>query len=294
MLFHPPLFGPIPRALLLAMLARLTPVVAALLPLVASTPPAHAASAADPEPVEVVLLAGQSNMFGNVPIAALPPEFKNPPANITLIFHGKPSPIGGGKTFGPEVSFAATVAASRPKSNVLLVKRAMGGTSLAGWAPQWDPARLASKYDTAAGPLYRTLLEEFAAAVKDRPHRLTAILWMQGESDTRYPALGPNYFENFKTLITSFRRDLKAPDLPFFFGRVNMPADALEDDKKTIKFPYIAHVRAAQERAAREIPGVYLIETDDLGKQSDRIHYDAPGQITLGRRFAEAWLASQP
>lgn len=279
-----------------ATLARLAFAFAAtvLLPVALSTPTARAASDAEQDPVEVVLLAGQSNMFGNVPIAALPPGFKTPPPNVTLIFHGKPSRIGGGKTFGPEVAFAATVAAARPEAKLLLVKRAMGGTTLAGWAPQWDPARLASKYDTAAGPLYRTLLDEFAAAVKDRPARLTAILWMQGESDTRYPALGPNYFDNLKTLITAFRRDLKAPDLPFFFGRVNMPADVLEDDKKTLKFPYIQHVRAAQERAAREIPGVHLIETDDLGKQSDRIHYDAAGQITLGRRFAEAWLASRP
>ncbi len=255
---------------------------------------AFAKTAPAQDPVQVVLLAGQSNMAGNVPIAMLPPEFKQPPANVSMIFHGKPERIAGGSTFGPEVGFAATVAAARPSDEFLLVKRAMGGTSLAGWAPKWDKSRLASKYDSAAGPLYSKLQEEYAAAVKGRNARLTAVLWMQGESDTRYPALGPNYFENFKTLIAAFRRDLNAPALPFFFGRVNMPADALEDDKKTIKFPYIGQVRAAQERAAREIPGVYLIETDDLGKQADRIHYDAAGQIALGRRFAEAWLKAVP
>lgn len=242
------------------------------------------------DPVQVVLLAGQSNMDGNVPIASLPPEFKQPPANVSLINKGKPERIAGGKFFGPEVAFAATVAAARPAEDFLLVKRAMGGTSLAGWAPQWDGSRLASKYDTDAGPIYRKLLDDYAAAIKGRPARLTGVLWMQGESDTRYPALGPNYFENFKTLIAAFRRDLNAPELPFFFGQVNMPADAMEADQKTIKFPYIQQVRAAQERAAREIPGVFLIATDDLGKQADGIHYDAAGQIALGRRFAEAWL----
>ncbi|MEX1048451.1 MAG: sialate O-acetylesterase [Akkermansiaceae bacterium] len=246
------------------------------------------------DPVQVVLLAGQSNMDGNFPIAKLPAKFKQPPAKVSMINRGLTERIAAGKFFGPEVSFAATVAAARPTDEFLLVKRAMGGTSLAGWAPQWDESRLASKYDTAAGPIYSKLLADYAAAIKDRPARLTGVLWMQGESDTRYPALGPNYFENFKTLIQAFRRDLNAPSLPFFFGRVNMPAAATEDDKKTIKFPYIQQVRAAQERAAREIPGVYLIETDDLNKQSDGIHYDAAGQITLGRRFAEAWLRTVP
>lgn len=250
--------------------------------------------ARSPDPVQVVLLAGQSNMDGNVPITALPPEFKQPPTNVSLIDRGQPAWIAGGKFFGPEVAFAATVAAARPGDDFLLVKRAMGGTSLAGWAPQWDQSRLTSKYDTAAGPLYRKLLDEHAKAIKGRPARLTGVLWMQGESDTRYPALGPNYFENFKTLIAAFRRDLNAPELPFFFGRVNMPTDATEEDRKTIKFPYIQQVRAAQERAAREIPNVFLVETDDLGKQADRIHYDAAGQIALGRRFAEAWLKTVP
>ncbi len=268
--------------------------IRAILALAMATPAALTAVAHAQDPVQVVLLAGQSNMDGNVPIAALPPEFKQPPAKVSLIDRGQPARIAGGKNFGPEVAFAAAVAAARPSDDFLLVKRAMGGTSLAGWAPQWDESRLASKYDAAAGPIYSKLLEDYAAAIKGRPTRLTGVLWMQGESDTRYPALGPNYFENFKTMIAAFRRDLNSPALPFFFGRVNMPADATEDDKKTIKFPYIQQVRTAQERAAREIPGVYLIETDDLVKQSDRIHYDAAGQITLGRRFAEAWLKTVP
>ena len=244
--------------------------------------------------VHVVLLAGQSNMDGNVPIETLPQEYKRPPENVRLLNRGQLTKIAGGKVFGPEVGIAATLATARPSDEFLLVKRAMGGTSLAAWAPDWDKSRLASRYDAAAGPIYRNLLEDYASAIKDRPARITGVLWMQGESDTRYAALGPNYFENFKTLIAAFRHDLKDPKLPVFFGRVNMPQDAKEKDNKTIKFPYIQHVRAAQERAAREIPEVYLIETDDLSKQSDRIHYDAAGQIALGRRFAEAWLKVVP
>ena len=242
-------------------------------------------------PVNVVLLAGQSNMGGNTLVTNLAVELRQPPPNVTLVNDGKIVRIGSGSTFGPEVGFAATAAAARPDEKLLLVKLAKSGTSLAGWSPQWDQSRLASIYDTNAGPLYRTLLEQFNAATQGKNIRLTAILWMQGESDTRYPALGPNYFQNFTNLIAAFRRDLGQPDLPFIFGRVNMPADALENDQKTIKFRFINDVRVAQERAAREVPGVQLIETDDLNKQADRIHYDAKAQVELGRRFAQVWLA---
>ncbi|MEI7948364.1 MAG: sialate O-acetylesterase [bacterium] len=246
------------------------------------------------ETIDVVLLAGQSYMAGNAPIADVSAEMKQPPQQVVLLSSGKSEVIGSGRSFGPEIGFSKVISAARPKQQFLLVKHAKGGTSLAGWAPKWDKEKLASKYDASAGPLYRTLMDQYAAAVAGKNVRLTAILWMQGESDSRYPALGPNYFGNLKTLIEAFRRDLKDPNLPFLMGRVNTPADMLDDDKKSIKFRFISNVRAAQEKAVKEIPNVYLIETDDLPKQRDRIHYDAKGQLELGKRFADVWLKQIP
>jgi hypothetical protein len=242
------------------------------------------------EKTDVVLLAGQSNMAGNAPMADLPAEVKQPPQRVVMLSSGKTQVIGSGSTFGPEIGFSKAISAARPKQDFLLVKHAKGGTSLAGWAPKWDKEKLASKYDSSAGPLYQTLLAQYKAAIAGKNVRLTAILWMQGESDSRYPALGPNYFDNLKTLIEAFRRDLKEPNLPFLMGRVNTPADMLDDDKKSIKFRFISNVRAAQEKAVKEIPNVFLIETDDLPKQKDRIHYDAKGQLEMGKRFADVWL----
>ena len=242
------------------------------------------------ETLDVVLLAGQSNMAGNARTADLPEAYKLPAPQVVLQTSGKREGIGSRKTFGPEVGFSKAVSAARPEQAFLLIKHARGGTSLAGWSPDWDKAKLVSKYDIGAGPLYRTLLAQYAAATADKKVRLTAILWMQGESDSRYPALGPHYFDNLKTMIEAFRRDLKSPELPFLMGHVNTPADVLDADKISLKFRFLSNVREAQERAAREIPHVFLIETDDLGKQNDRIHYDAKGQIELGRRFAGTWL----
>jgi len=246
------------------------------------------------ETIDVVLLAGQSNMAGNAPLADVPAEFKQPPQQVVLQSSGKSEIIGSRASFGPEIGFSKAISAARPKQQVLLVKHAKGGTSLAGWAPKWEKEKLASKYDASAGPLYRTLLDQYQAAIAGKKVRLTAILWMQGESDSRYPALGPHYYDNLKTLIEAFRRDLKDPNLPFLMGHVNTPADMLDDDKKSTKFRFISNVRAAQEKAVKEIPNVYLIETDDLSKQKDRIHYDAKGQLELGKRFAEVWLKQIP
>jgi hypothetical protein len=246
------------------------------------------------ETIDVVLLAGQSNMAGNAPLADVPTEAKQPPQRVVLQQGGKIKVIGSGPTFGPEIGFSKAISAARPEQSFFLVKHAKGGTSLAGWDPTWDKTKLVSKYDVNAGPLYRTLLNQYAAATAGKTVRLTAILWMQGESDSRYPALGPFYYDNLKKLIEAFRCDLKDPNLPFLMGHVNTPADVLEPDNKTIKFRFLSNVREAQERAAREIPHVYLIETDDLGKQKDRVHYDSKGQLELGRRFAEVWMKAVP
>lgn len=43
---------------------------------------------------------------------------------------------------------------------------------------------------------------------------------------------------------------------------------------------------------AIRLPGFAMIDCDDLGKGSDHVHYNAPGQIELGRRFANAWIAA--
>ena len=45
------------------------------------------------------------------------------------------------------------------------------------------------------------------------------------------------------------------------------------------------------DEARAEIAGVFLIETDDLTKHDDGVHYDTGGILELGRRFAEAYLA---
>ena len=242
------------------------------------------------ETIDVVLLAGQSNMAGNALLADVAEEYKQAPQRVVLVSSGKPEVIGSGRTFGPEIGFSKAISAARPQQEFLLVKHAKGGTSLAGWSPAWDKEKLASKYDISAGPLYQTLLAQYKAAVAGKKVRLTAILWMQGESDSRYPALGPKYYDNLKILIEAFRRDLKEPNLPFLMGRVNTPADMLDDDKKSSKFRFISDVRDAQEKAVREIPHVFLIETDDLPKQKDRIHYDPKGQLEMGKRFAAVWL----
>ena len=66
-------------------------------------------------------------------------------------------------------------------------------------------------------------------------------------------------------------------------GEVNPPAE---------RYPAREIVRLAQRKAADEMPNVYLVETDDLSKWDDALHYDSEGLLALGRRFARTLIAA--
>jgi hypothetical protein len=250
------------------------------------------------EPLTVVVLGGQSNMEGQAKTADLDPAYRTQPEGIAFINLGKPAQLAAGTKFGPEVGFAHAIAKARPGRRFLLVKWAVGGTSMAVWGPQQDvKAAQASPIDSKQPHLYAKLRDATLAAVKeqaaDQP-RVAAFLWMQGEADCRREELGPRYGTNFPAMIAAFRKDLDAAQAPFLFGRINPPEAAKDEKTGGPRYPYRAQVRAAQEQTAKDVPGAILIETDDLSKLGDNLHYDAKGLLEMGRRMAEAFLKAVP
>ncbi len=229
----------------------------------------------------VVLLAGQSNMVGYGLTGELPPDVASLPPNVKLYVDGAPATPNDRERFGPEVGFAHALGAAEPQQPFILVKFAVGGTSLLAWAPEWTSEQAEITNNAGAGPLYKRFHDYLADVPLSSDARFGGVLWMQGERDARFPQAGSAYFENLYTLIEAFRRDVQQPELPFILGRVNPPAD---------RFLLLDAVRRAQEVAARALPGVRLVDTDDLTKRDDDIHYDTGGILELGRRFADAYL----
>jgi hypothetical protein len=220
-------------------------------------------------------------MVGQASTADLQPGEGVLPPNVTY-FRGldETNPLDFPR-FGPEITLGQALAEAMPDREIVLVKYAVNGTSLLAWAPEWDSTRAAITQDAAYGPLYQQLLGVVHGVDLRADAEIGAVLWMQGESDAYSVDAGPEYFANLSELIAALRRDLCIPDLPFIMGEVNPPA---EDN------PALAVVRSAQVRAAADLPGVHLVETDDLTKKDDHLHYDGPGLRELGRRFAATVL----
>ena len=229
----------------------------------------------------VFVLAGQSNMVGFGSIAELDDTVKTQPANVEFYLEGEQTSMASQGAAGPEFTLAAVLSRSIPNRKIVLIKYARSGTSLLAWAPDWEAERAAITENHQAGPLYENLLDQVRTITQDKRVELGAVFWMQGERDARYPAAAAEYEANLVTFIEAVRRDLHAPGLPFIYGQVNPPSASYQG---------AAAVRLAQNRAERRVGNAKLVSTDGLTKGADGVHYDAQGQMVLGRRFAEAYL----
>ncbi|MFW6130380.1 MAG: sialate O-acetylesterase, partial [Atribacterota bacterium] len=82
-------------------------------------------------------------------------------------------------------------------------------------------------------------------------------------------------YKNFKLFINSLRG--KYGQIPFIYGRIS----------KFYQFGQA--VREAQNKIVDELPLTQIINTDDLPKQNDGLHFNTEGLNKLGKRFANAY-----
>lgn len=233
----------------------------------------HSAASAADEPLTVFVFAGQSNMVGKRARAEeLPKTYSGEQKNV-LLFDGKrwlPYRPGLGQPagFGPEVSAAYELAA-KLGTPVGIIKHSVGGTNL---AVQWNPA--------AKKSLYSTLKDKVAAAGKARPIKVVGAFWMQGGADAKSKEMAGAYADNLDKLIAAMRRDFDNPTLPFVAGRSGSSSTTPPP-----RYPSLPEVRAAQEQVRKHYAWV---DCDNLTRGPDKIHYDTPGLVDLGRRMAAA------
>ena len=232
----------------------------------------------------VFILAGQSNMAGYGTTAKLPAAYKKTPSNVTFYFNGYPAKMSRFARFGPEISFAHAIARRFPHKHIDLIKFAVGGTSLFAWDPRWNLGKARITRNASAGPLFKKLLQTIRTHTKNNGSQLAGVLWMQGETDARYPGAASSYMQNISLFVRALRKELKSPSLAFFMGEIDPP----------IKFfPYREIVRQAQRKSSAQIRNSKLISTKGLAKRNDHLHYNTEGQLALGLRFAQAYIQTQ-
>lgn len=262
------------------------------------------------EDVQVVLLAGQSNMAGGGNYDKLSDSIKERvdcvSHRVSLSFNGKKAtPLSYYKNkpskkykfkrrFGPELLMGVCLAEKYPDKTFLLIKRSQGGTSLYGaWNPKWS----AEKAKQLEKGTFKQNLKLYQLHIKDiernleelrtkkLSYQVVGLTWMQGENDAAKEVAAKSYKKNLRKLIVSYKRDLGLSKLPFVAGQTNSRYGDFEGGPEM--------VRAAIEKVANsDYYSDYIatkndIPWDDYPKHSDNVHYNSEGQFRLGTKFAE-------
>ncbi|WP_309711655.1 sulfatase-like hydrolase/transferase [Armatimonas sp.] len=262
--------------------------------------------------VDVYLLGGQSNMQGIGEIADLPADVPRALPN-TLFWTGKafePLILGTTKTsarpteFGPEVGFAlGTVTTERP---LYLIKYHASGMPLHhGWdGNSWvggEPAASRRNFypgerpdDTNTGTLYTEMCRQFQSGLQHLREqgltpRVCGFVWMQGEQDAKHQDSATAYAASLNRLRRRLTEDMQcATDLPLVFGQV-LPHEP--------PAPRFTHRKELREQMAacdstsgkpEAMKNTRMVSTDGFSLMPDTVHYDATGQLALGKAFAAA------
>jgi len=222
------------------------------------------------------VLAGQSNMQGIGDLIEVTPPH---PKVMALEMNGrwvrareplhwwlldparqKTHPVGAGLG----LPFAVTLV-EKTDVPIGLLPCAVGGTYMV----QWDPA----KKKQGRASLYGAMLDQ----VKKAGGKVKGILWYQGEAE-HGEANAKAYPQVFRAFITSVRKDLHQPDLPFYFVQIGR---TLENSNAR---GWNA-VKETQRLVPDQVPHTAVIAVIDL-ELDDFIHVGTQGLKRAGRRLA--------
>lgn len=249
----------------------------------------------EPERFDVFLLMGQSNMAGFGCIHREDPwqsdDFDPMPGVVVLGGQSKlHSSASLGRTlwrpaahplhlnqkscgFGLGLPFAKELRSVAPDRSIGLIPCAWGGAAI--------------EEIHRGTPLFCNAVKRAKKAVSSG--RLRAVLWHQGESDTRNRAMADAHAPLLRKLIADLREVLDAPDLPFLIGDLA----GFTEDIKRVKNPEAAEcnaiVRAGLRAVASGDPHAVFVESTGLSGVDD-VHFGRESLIEFGRRYAQAWL----
>jgi hypothetical protein len=198
-----------------------------------------------------------------------------------------------------ELTFARRLQELDPEGSIALIKYSRGGTSIAieaagefgCWDPDFSAGNGVNQYDHFLATVRRAMSGRDLDGDGERDRLIpSGIVWMQGESDAFHSeSIAQHYESNLKRLMDLIRAALRRDDLPVVVGRIS--DSGVDEDGKV--WNHGEMVRAAQAEFVRKDSSALLVTTTDTYAYSDSWHYDGPGYVDLGRKFAEAMFELQ-
>lgn len=187
-------------------------------------------------------------------------------------------PAGFYDTFGPELSFGATLEKARTEA-FALAKFTHSGSQIVDWTPEGSEA--------ATRNLYPSFLAFVRAAVQDLTDRgheveLAGIFYHLGENDLAFGPFRAQAVPWLASLVRQSRVDLGLPELDWYVSQ-QPPAD--DEGLRAID------VTAELAALAAEDEHLVHVRAFDLPGQEEKLVLSTAGVVALGERLARAYLA---
>ena len=186
-------------------------------------------------------------------------------------------------TFGPEVGIANKLTGQFENTTVFIIKYAWGGSVL---DYQW----LNGNY--GRGELYKASINFIKTSlnyIKSKGYTidLSAVCWMQGESDAFFEETYGRYYKNTKKLVEFYRKDLKGYSKTKF---TFIDAGIAEIDYLWVN---PTKINDAKKQYAQDNENAKYFSTQELGlttltepiESPDIAHYDSMSEFELGKKF---------
>ena len=271
---------------------------------------------ADPIPVDVVLISGQSNGVGctastyiketlgydkysefmsgypgiQIAFDSWTKDYEKNPAifysqnkskdeDFTKVMLGQGNSLA---SFGPEIGIAEKLH-EKYENKLFLIKFACGASNL---KDDWVNSKT---------PMYKRFVNYVKKQMENLKSKgyeptIKAMCWMQGEGDS-YDGYYQEYYENTKQFVSNLRSEFKElagnKDFPFVDAGIN----------NSSMWQYYKEVNDAKQKFANESDINVYIDTIAAGLHTDKesnygdqdAHYDSDSQVELGHLFAEAF-----
>lgn len=259
--------------------------------------------------VPVILVAGQSNADGRVPLSELPNAYNSYQYCQWSYGSGDFETASGQfSPFSPRVAkpkieaswgFDAVVYKNLEElwqKPFYVIKHTDGGTAIDTLCKRsthrlyWSADTAFLNHTTSASHGGKSLLLAFERQIDDclstlspQTSDIKCLIWHQGESDCEAPS---NYYENLKTVIAHVRQHLVSITGRKRYAKLPVVCGTFAKGSRMRR----QEVVDALHRLAEEDKHFYVVEAEDLSLQRDRLHFDAEGAQTLGQRVYDLML----
>lgn len=220
-----------------------------------------------------VLIIGQSNMAGRGFIKDVPSIINE---HLFMLRNGRfqlmVEPINFDRReagVGLVSSFAAAWSKDHPGLNLGIIPAAEGGSAIS----EWQPGEILMEHALAQ------------AKLAQKSSEIIAILWNQGENDSRED-LYLSYQEQLKTTFTHLRKELNLPHVPIIMGLL---ADTLNTFAIGLHCPQFKEINHEMTELTKLIPNTYVVSSEELTMNPDGIHLDAHSLRRWGLRYYESF-----